>query len=149
MKKWKKSFVIIAVLLLTGSFLRLYFLPERKIIHFVNTNEEALKELALDYLSGEKYYLGEPVFCKNVEMKGVKNGDHPIVEFYHSGFGIAPSGVYYGFYYSPDNVPVAILDYDSLLKPSGYEEWMWSGAGDNGGMTKRIKENWFYYEAWF
>ena len=31
---------------------------------------------------------------------------YPIVEFSTGGFGIAPSGYYTGFYYSPEDIPV-------------------------------------------
>ena len=150
MTKWKKRLIIIGILILAWVFLRLWFHSEIRIKHFVNSNERNLQEIALTYLSGEKIpSSSERDYYKSVEIWGVQSGEHPVVKFFYSGKGIVPSGVYYGFYYSPDNVPAAILDEGRMLKPSGKEEWMWSGDGDNGGLTKRIMENWFYFESWF
>ena len=150
MKKWKKKLIIIGILILAWIFLKLWFNPETRIKHFVNANEENLKEIALTYLSGEKILsLSERDYYKGVEIWGVQSGEHPVVKFFYRGKGIVPSGVYYGFYYSPNNLPAAILDEGRMLQSSGKEEWTWSGEGDNGGMTKRIGENWFYFESWF
>lgn len=150
MKKWKKRFIIIGILIFAWVFLRVWFNPENRIKHFVNANEENLQEIALAYLSGEKIpSSSERDYYKRVEIWGVQSGEYPVVKFFYSGKGIVPSGVYYGIYYSPDNMPAAVLDEGRMLKPSGKEEWMWSGYGDNGGLTKRIMENWFYFEYWF
>ena len=150
MKKWKKRLIIIGILILAWVFLKVWFNPENRIKHFVNANEKNLQEIALTYLSGEKLpSSSERDYYKGVEVWGVQSGEHPVVKFFYSGKGIVPSGVYYGFYYSPDNVPAAILDVGRMLKPSGKEECMWSGDGDNGGLTIRIMENWFYFESWF
>ena len=66
------------------------------------------------------------------------------------GVGIAPASKYYGFYYSPDDVPVAYQNVNDNLTHVSDDEWKWSDNGtDNGDRTIRIIENWFYYEAWF
>ena len=149
MKKRHKIFVFIGIILVVGIILKTYFTPETRIISFVKTNEEDLHEIALDYLADRILTYGEEQYYKNVEICGVRDSEYPVVEFFYSGKGIVPSGVYYGFYYSPDDEPVAVMDYGRLLTLSGDEEWTWSGSGDNGGRTGRIIENWFYYETWF
>ncbi len=150
MKKWKKSFTIVTILILTGVVLKICTNPEIRIKNFVSKYESDLQEIAVDYLSGEKYtFLGQEEFYKGVKVEGLQDGDHPIVEFFYSGKGIVPSGIYYGFYYSPNDVPVAVMDEERPLQNVSEDEWEWIGIGDNGGRTKRIKPNWFYYEAWF
>lgn len=150
MKKWKKSFTIVTILILAGVVLKLCTNPEIRIKNFVSKHESDLQEIAVDYLSGEKYILlGQEESYKGVKIEGLQDGEHPIVKFFYSGKGIVPSGVYYGFYYSPDDMPVPVMDGDRLLTSVSEDEWEWTGIGDNGGRTKRIKPNWFYYEAWF
>ena len=82
-------------------------------------------------------------------MDGVFQGEQKIVQFYFSGKGLVPSSTYYGFYYSEENTPAAFQNVSEELEPVSENEWTWSDGTDNGGMTKRIVDNWFYYEAWF
>lgn len=84
-----------------------------------------------------------------VKATGIYKGDTDIVQYDFSGKGIAPASIYYGFYYSPDDIPVPYdnADYDLELKSA--DEWTWDGVGDNGGIIRKICENWYYYEAWF
>ena len=35
----------------------------------------------------------------------------------------------------------------NLEAENGY--WKWHDEGDNGGITKKIGNGWYYYEAWF
>ena len=150
MKKWQKSIFFIGILIITGTFLNLCTNPEIRIKNFVKKYESDLREIAMGYLSGEKYiFLGQEESYKGVKVEGLQDGEYPIVKFFYSGKGIVPSGVYYGFYYSPDDMPVSVMDGGRPLKSLSEDEWEWTGVGDNGGITKRIKENWFYYEAWF
>jgi len=150
MKKWKKSLTIVTILILAVVVLKLCTNPEIRIRNFLNKHEEDLQEIARTYLSGEKYILlGQEESYKGVIVKGFQDGEHPVIEFFYSGKGLVPSSVYYGFYYSPDDMPVSVMDGNRPLKSVSEYEWEWTGVGDNGGITKRIKENWFYYEAWF
>ena len=117
MKKWKKSLTIVTILILAGVVLKLCTNPEIRIRNFVSKHESDLREIAMDYLSGEKYILlGQEESYKGVKVQGLQEGEHPIVEFFYSGKGIVPSGVYYGFYYSPDDMPVPVMDGERLLK---------------------------------
>lgn len=119
--------------------------PERKIKSFVEQNEEELARIAEDYLDS-----GEHVKAfQGIEVDGLFKGTHPMVQFFYSGKGIAPAGKYYGFYYSPDDVPLSYQNAENVLTQVSDTEWEWKDNGDNGGRTVKIMEKWFYYEAWF
>ena len=73
------------------------------------------------------------------------------VEFYCGGSGLVPSSSYYGFYYSPDDLPLAVdVTQTENLKAEGNGfGWKEPGGlgGDNWYYTERIMENWYYYES--
>lgn len=53
------------------------------------------------------------------KIKGVKdisvyttNNGKPLIDYFCTGFGIAPSSIYYGFYYVSDNVPTGFQGSD-------------------------------------
>jgi len=67
----------------------------------------------------------------SVQLTGLFPED--VVAFYMGGFGLAPSSVYYGFYYSPEDIPVGTGE-GQLVKAEGDNAgWSWQGYGDNGG----------------
>ncbi|MEA4814297.1 MAG: hypothetical protein VB112_05285 [Oscillospiraceae bacterium] len=143
----KRNKIIVAVLLVILAIYAIKFIsnPERRIKNFVNQNSEELVTVAEAYLNSDtrtKTY-------KGVEVEQVFRGDNDIVQFYYCGVGIVPASKYYGFYYSPDDVPTAYQNTNYSLSAVSDDEWEWSDGTDNGGRTKRIMKNWFYYEAWF
>ena len=76
-------------------------------------------------------------------------GEHTMVEFMISGFGLGSATSYYGCYYSPDDVPLAFQNMDVKLTQCGHDSWKWSAEGDNAGKTMKIMDNWYYFEASF
>ncbi len=70
------------------------------------------------------------------------------VEFYCGGSGLVPSSSYYGFYYSPDGVPLAVdvTLTENLAQEGGGFGWE-EPDGDNWYYTERIMDNWYYYES--
>lgn len=70
------------------------------------------------------------------------------VEFYCGGSGLVPSSSYYGFYYSPDDLPLAVdVTLTENLRPVG-DGFGWEEPdGDNRYYTERIMANWYYYES--
>lgn len=112
---------------------------------FVLSHRAELEEIAADCLNRaettERY--------KGVKVEGVYPGEHPIVQFYTGGWGLAPSTAYWGFYYSERGLPAAYQNVDLELTPVSENEWTWSDGTDNGGVTRRIDEHWFSYRAWF
>ncbi|HBA50466.1 MAG TPA: hypothetical protein DCZ91_22245 [Lachnospiraceae bacterium] len=99
----KKLLVLFLVLLgLGGSAIR-FADKQGRIFRFVKKNANELEKVAVSCLGGNnsvEYYQG-------IKVEGLYEGGHDIVEFSSGGFGIVPSSTYYGFYYSPEDVPVA------------------------------------------
>ena len=119
--------------------------PERRISRFVTENQADLEQLAAECLEGGTV----PDSYQDVRVDGVFSGDERIVQFFYNGFGLAPASKYYGFYYAESGEPAAYQNTDYPLTETE-DGWSWSAGGtDNGGLTRRITGNWFYYEAWF
>lgn len=146
MKKWNKI-IIAAILIILAIYAVKYISnPERRIKYFINQNNEELVTIAEAYLNSDATIKNT---YKSVEVEQVFRGNNDIVQFYYGGAGIVPSSKYYGFYYSPDDVPTAYQNANCRLSAVSDDEWEWSDGTDNGGRTIRIMKNWFYYEAWF
>ena len=109
-------------------------------------NKDILNAVTEQYL--ENGNLEYPTI-KGVLQVRAWNGDHPILEFMTSGFGIAPAGQYRGFYYSVNGIPAAFQGADLKLELQDDGWWEWHGTGDNGGRTKQIEGNWYVFEAYF
>ena len=70
------------------------------------------------------------------------------MEFYCGGSGLVPSSSYYGFYYSPDDLPLAVdVTLTENLGPEGDGFGWGEPDGDNRYYTERIMKNWYYYES--
>lgn len=74
-------------------------------------------------------------------------GEHPIGEF-SFGSSLLHGRQYYGCYYSPDDEPRGFQSVEVTLVPDGENCWTWHAEGDNRGMTKKIQDRWYYFEAW-
>ena len=71
------------------------------------------------------------------------------IDFSVGGLGLAPSSTYWGFYYTPDDVPIGIDGSDVLLSPDG-NGWIWKEPnGDNFQYIEKICNNWYGYKASF
>lgn len=141
MKKIGILFLVIVAVMITGR----ESLKEQKkdIGKFVLENESELENIAEQYLSGE----GEPDF---EGVKGIRYfpGELPIVEFETGGSGMVSCSTYYGFYYSPEDKPVAFMGSEEPLIQEE-DGWMWKSEGDNHGHTSKITDKWYYYDASF
>ena len=94
----------------------------------------------------------EPDRAKEVTgIQSVRIEKDVYVEFYCGGSGLVPNSSYYGFYYSPDDLPLAVdVTRTENLKAEGNGfGWKEPGGlgGDNWYYTERIMENWYYYES--
>lgn len=146
MKKYTKIMVITIFIILIICVANYISNPERQIKKFISQNSEELMTIAEAYLNDD---MTTKIF-KGVKVEGAFRGDSDIVQYYYSGKGIAPASKYYGFYYSPDDVPVAYENSNYRLSKVSDDEWKWlEENSDNGGRTIRIMQKWFYYEAWF
>lgn len=154
--KIKTAIVITIAVILVGA-LHSHFNYERRIAHFVTQNEPELTALAEDYL--EKTGQRE-ITCRGVKIGGVFPAGE-VVPFDVGGIGIVPVASYYGFYYSPEDIPVSNGEgeLEKVEEQEGFlpglvprdqkERWVWQGYGDNGGEIVKIKEHWYYYKCWF
>ncbi|MBE5880372.1 MAG: hypothetical protein E7288_10435 [Lachnospiraceae bacterium] len=148
MRKIKKK-TVIKILIVVGAilFLKWYSNPERRIFAMVERNLEKYEIAAQQMLSGE-------IAASGVEAPGVRDvdvimGEHIVVDFFVTGYGLAPSGGYYGFYYSPEDLPMMYMDEMAKLTEYEPDAWTWQGVGDNDGVIKKIADCWYYYEATF
>lgn len=144
----KRGIIFLLIGVIVAFLIAFFFLKsnkEEKISDFVADNKTELEEIAQDWLNGTTT-VNE---CNGVAVEGVYSGKHQIVQFMYGGTGLVPSTTYYGFYYSEDDVPACFQNVDYELKSTSDNEWTWSDGTDNGGVTKRISECWFYYKAWF
>ena len=143
----KKRLIIIGLVIGVVVFAKWYSNPERRIFAMVERNLEEYEIAAQQMLYGE-------IAASGVDVPGVRDvhvrrGEHIVVDFFVTGYGLAPSGGYYGFYYSEEDLPIMALD--GMAKLTEYEPgaWTWQGVGDNDGVIKKIADCWYYYEATF
>ena len=142
MKK-KKRIVRIILWLAALAVLFIWSLPEQRVSRFVAKNAEVLEEsLGTDLSGGYPGGLGIQYYNCWGEDSG-----HPIGEFCF-GPSILHGRQYYGCYYSPDDEPRGFQSVEVTLVPDGENRWTWRAEGDNHGMTKKISDKWYYFEAW-
>ena len=142
MKK-KKRIVRIILWLVAFAVLFIWSSPEQRVSRFVAKNAEVLEEsLGTDLSGGYPGGLGIQYYNCWGEDSG-----HPIGEFCF-GPSILHGRQYYGCYYSPDDEPRGFQSVEVTLVPDGENCWTWRAEGDNRGMTKKIQDRWYYFEAW-
>lgn len=142
MKK-KKRIVRIILWLAALAVLFIWSSPEQRVSRFVAKNAEVLEEsLGTDLSGGYPGGLGIQYYNCWGEDSG-----HPIGEFCF-GPSILHGRQYYGCYYSPDDEPRGFQSVEGTLVPDGENRWTWRAEGDNRGMTKKIQDRWYYFEAW-
>lgn len=142
MKK-KKRIVTIILWLAALAVLFIWSSPEQKVDRFVAKYAEVLEEsLGTDLSGGYPGGLGIQYYNCCGEDSG-----HPIGEFCF-GPSLLHGRQYYGCYYSPDDEPRGFQSVEVTLVPDGENCWTWRAEGDNRGMTKKIQDRWYYFEAW-
>ena len=142
MKK-KKRIVTIILWLAALAVLFIWSSPEQKVNRFVAKYAEVLEEsLGTDLSGGYPGGLGIQYYNCWGEDSG-----HPIGEFCF-GPSLLHGRQYYGCYYSPDDEPRGFQSVEVTLVPDGENCWTWHAEGDNRGMTKKIQDRWYYFEAW-
>lgn len=137
MKK-KRTIKIIAVsfaCILLLSVISIYTIPKFRITLYVHLYHDSMERS----LNAE---IQAPIGNVNVNTW---EGAHPMTEFMVMSYG----DTYYGYYYSPDDVPLAFQNTDTKLTQDGHDYWVWQAEGDNHGATSKIMDHWYYFEASF
>ena len=145
MKNVKKTKRAVSVIVWAAAILMLFWwtAPEQRVSRFVAKNAEVLEEsLGTDLSGGYPGGLGIQYYNCWGEDSG-----HPIGEFCF-GPSILHGRQYYGCYYSPDDEPRGFQSVEVTLMPDGENCWTWHAEGDTRGMTKKIQDRWYYFEAW-
>lgn len=140
-----KGYIVLGVLVLIGliAVAGTAMDAERRIFTMVEKNRIVYEQTARQLLED-----GEEHEVEDVESVFVFDGEYPMVEFMVERDGMIPPAQYFGFYYSPSDVPLAFQNIDVPLTEYKENEWEWSEEGDNRGVTKKITECWYYFEAW-
>ena len=141
----KKRYLILLIIISVFIVSKVMFNPYAKISRYVNHNERNLRASCEFYLEQNHVNRADT----EIDVMGIYGGEYKIVQFFYSGKGIAPASIYYGFYYSPDDIPVPYCNGNEELEMISEDEWTWKDVGDNGGKIRKIQDNWYYYEAWF
>ena len=95
-------------------------------------------------------YLADPIEAAKQDLPAgirainVYRGVHTIVQFDL----LSLTNQYEGYYYSPDDVPLAFQAADVPLTETA-DGWTWEDGTGNHGTTERIAECWFHYTANF
>lgn len=145
MKNVKRTKRAVSVIVWAAAILTLFWWtsPEQRVSRFVAKNAEVLEEsLGTDLSGGYPGGLGIQYYNCWGEDSG-----HPIGEF-SFGSSLLHGRQYYGCYYSPDDEPRGFQSVEVTLVPDGENCWTWHAEGDNRGMTKKIQDRWYYFEAW-
>ena len=145
MKNVKRTKRAVSVIVWAAAILMLFWwtTPEQRVDRFVAKNAEVLEEsLGTDLSGGYPGGLGIQYYNCWGEDSG-----HPIGEFCF-GPSLLHGRQYYGCYYSPDDEPRGFQSVEVTLVPDGENRWTWRAEGDNRGMTKKIQDRWYYFEAW-
>ncbi len=142
--KLKSLFICILVLFIVSGCNFNKYNDYKTISKYVNENYNDLYKIAKEYINGNKIE-----YKKEIKRISVYKEDNTIVEFLTRGYGMAPSSKYIGFYYSENDTPVAFQNEKFDLNKIGKNKWEWKEDGDNHGITIKIRDNWYYYEASF
>lgn len=115
-----------------------YNQPYKRVERFVEQNSELLED---------KITNNEPIpsdltgNCYNTW-----NYEHEMSEF----ILFTKGNIYYGCYYSKDDVPLPFQNAQGIgLNKIDDNRWGWHSIGDNRGITRKIKDGWYYFEASF
>ncbi len=142
-RKGKGALALLAVvLLMTAGILRQ---PWNRARLFVALHGETLSQRNLAAAEG---YPGAPRGL-HIDSCVYWPGEHTMVEYWFNGKGYVHNSTYYGCYYSYDDVPLAFQNISVPLVSDGEDQWIWRAEGDNHGMTRKIQDHWYYFEASF
>ena len=136
------SVLIVLVIIAVSCILNV---PANKIKIVLNIWGDEFKENSIQALENES----AKERMHGVIQDGVfEDSENEIVQYTVKAFGLPSAGAYYGFYYSPNDVPAAFQNVHCILKEEGENHWSWSNDAASG-ITYKISENFYYYKAKF
>ena len=150
-KKGIKIFSITMVVIISI----LYVVPK-----VVTYRRQLAKEDIIELTLENKTLLDESIQNKNYEnvlaLEWIEDthiwkndSEELVVEFFAKGYGIVPTSIYTGIYYTSLDEPKGFQGYDDKLTWN-LKGWEWKEAnGDNWYYTEKIADHWYYYEAGF
>ncbi len=124
---------------------------EKKIVELVKEDKQNIIKKSKEMIEANENYKSLHNEYGSFNIDGVySNKDNIIVQYSYKGIGIASNSKYYGIYYSEKDLPSSYQNRSIDIEKFGNKAWRWSEAStDNGGITKKIFDNIYYYEAWF
>lgn len=147
----KKAIVIFLIIIIV-----LYLIPTvtGHIISYSNrTRISNIIRNNLDFLNGS---IDNGSYKDALEINGIEDmlffetdEGNTYIDYFISGFGIVPSGMYYGFYYHSVDEPTGFQGTNVKRAKDG-QGWSWKESiGYNWYYTEKIEDHWYYYEAGF
>lgn len=144
-RKILKRIIISILVVAFAVFLINFFSYKNRIYRMVRGNMDLLNHSIDSELYDEAYKIGS---IKDISEYTTSYGNL-VIDYFCYGFGLVPSSVYYGFYYSGDGKPAGFqgVNYELIKKGNG---WTWSEkGGDNWYYTEQILDNWYFFNAGF
>ncbi len=139
------SYVLMTLAIL--AFIAFFFFQDFWVQSYVKASREKLETYAEELLEATRTNTDYYGIWKVNAYRGSN-----MVEFHTGGSGLVPNASYRGFYYSPDNTHKAYqgveenVEFTYLRSPN---KATWTDGTDNEGISIRIIENWFWFEAHF
>lgn len=141
LKTIKNSLIMVVLII----FLTNFFSYKNRISRIVRGNTNLLNQSVQSASYDDAYKIkGIKVISRYTTL----DGNH-LIDYFCYGFGIVPSSVYNGFYYSGNGKAAGFqgVNYELIKEGNG---WTWSEKdGDNWYYTEKILDNWYYYKAGF
>jgi len=136
----------IAVVLLIGMMASGLFFKDKLICLYVSLCRDKLESYSMEMLRSDERTTG-----KYGAWKTSGYPEEKMVEFQTGGWGLAPSSTYKGFYYSADDMHklFSAAYADTVTMEIDGDNATWTDGTDNHGMSARITEKWFWFEASF
>lgn len=142
----KSGFRIVVVVLLAVFFLVFFFHlpPKSYIFRYVKSHRAQLEAFADRLISNrvrdETHYHSWRVSYSDTTGT---------VEFITGGYGLVPSTVYQGFYYSPKDERIGFQG-TKVAFTEHNRGWIWKDTrGDNWEYIEKIIDHWYWFEMHF
>ncbi len=150
--KRRIKFLIIAAVLIAICGILLFVCPSRTLFKgqarvLFSLHRDRYEDAAIQVLNqGSSSGIRTPPGTVDIDLYGTYSG---CVEFYMGGFGLVPSGTYWGVIYATEDTPVGWggLEVEYTWDGKG---WYWQEEdGDNYSYVTKLDDHWYLYEMTF